>query len=243
MLFRSVSRFVFYTYSFLILLALYVVPSLMFLRALSCFMFNALLFHSVCRSVLNDISGCMQMHGLCYTFRDIAYSWCYSILYVFPCYIYCFIHYAAQSFILLYSLCCSMLYADTCFMLIRCLMQIHALCRSMLYADQCFILLHAVRRSMLYLDPCLIFLPPRLCCLKPRWFMRTSHTSRVALFIAVPCIAADAMLLHQSLFHTLLLHDRHSFVSCSMYTAPCLCSLLQPPLVYSLPPHSSLIHA
>ena len=74
MLFRSVSRFVFYTYSFLILLALYVVPSLMFLRALSCFMFNALLFHSVCRSVLNDISGCMQMHGLCYTFRDIAYS-------------------------------------------------------------------------------------------------------------------------------------------------------------------------
>jgi hypothetical protein len=87
MLFRSVSRFVFYTYSFLILLALYVVPSLMFLRALSCFMFNALLFHSVCRSVLNDISGCMQMHGLCYTFRDIARAWCHSILYVFLCYI------------------------------------------------------------------------------------------------------------------------------------------------------------
>ena len=97
-LLHAACRSMLYVYSFLILLALYVVPSWMFLRALSCFMFNALLFHSVCRSVPNAISGYMQIHGLCYTFRDIAHAWCHSILYVFLCYI------------LLRLLCCPIVY-------------------------------------------------------------------------------------------------------------------------------------
>ena len=80
--------------------------------------------------------------------------------------------------------------------------------------------------------------------------------SRVLLLMLCSAVSSFAVLyysmlccpmpLYQSLFHTfllhaLLLHDCHSFLFCSIYTAPCLCSLLQASLVYTSPPHSSLL--
>jgi len=56
------------------------------------------------------------------------------------------------------ALCCSMLYADTCFMLIRCLMQIHALCRSMLYTAPCCTQIYALSWSMLDFSPSAVML-------------------------------------------------------------------------------------
>lgn len=131
MLFHVVSRFMLYAGSFFILLVLYVSPSIIFLRGL-CLM--------LCCSVMSFRSELNPCFMLIYS------GYCSYVMLLHA--IYCVIHYAAN------PLRCSMLYADTCFLLIRslccftldadaCLIQIYALYKSMLYAGLYFMLIHA----------------------------------------------------------------------------------------------------
>ena len=150
MLFRAVSIFVLYAYSFRILPFLYDVPSLMFIRALSCFMFNALMFHSVCRSVLNTISGCMQIHAWYCSCLMLLHPLCCSMLYtassvMLPNRLCYSILYAASRLMQIHAQCRSMLYAASCLMQIHdlCCFILYTSCYFMLYADLCFILIHA----------------------------------------------------------------------------------------------------
>ena len=96
MLFHVVSRFMLYAGSFFILLVLYVSPSIIFLRGL-CLM--------LCCSVMSFRSELNPCFMLIYS------GYCSYVMLLHA--IYCVIHYAAN------PLRCSMLYADTWFLLIR----------------------------------------------------------------------------------------------------------------------------
>ena len=96
MLFHAVRRFMLHADLFLILLGLYVAPSLIFRRVLCLMLCCSIMFY---RSELNPC------------FMLIYSGYCSYLMLLHA--IYCVIHYAAN------PLRCSMLYADTCFLLIR----------------------------------------------------------------------------------------------------------------------------
>ena len=152
MLFHAVRRFMLHADLFLILLGLYVAPSLIFRRVLCLMLCCSIMFY---RSELNPC------------FMLIYSGYCSYLMLLHA--IYCVIHYVTPFSMLLYAVCRYMLFANPFFVLL------HAWCRSMLYTNPCCMQIYTLCWSMLDSFPSVVMLFYASLFLAHCWYFATLY--------------------------------------------------------------------